>query len=136
MILLFSTRLGLLPSGGVPSAREQLPGLAAFLDVLRHLILPVLTLGLVNLALYARLTRANMMEVLSQDYIRTARAKGLGEGGVLRRHGLRNALLPVVTNTGSDLGRMVGGAVLTETVFAWPGGGTLAFTAPQRRDDP
>jgi len=136
LILLFSTRLGLLPSGGMTSAREQLTGLSASLDVLRHLVLPALTLGLVNLALYARLTRANMMEVLSQDYIRTARAKGLGERGVLRRHGLRNALLPVVTITGLDLGRMVGGAVLTETVFAWPGVGTLTFTALQTRDYP
>jgi peptide/nickel transport system permease protein len=136
LILLFSTRLGILPSGGMTSARERLSGLAAAADVLRHLVLPALTLGLVNLALYARLTRANMLEVLSQDYIRTARAKGLGEGSVLRRHGLRNALLPVVTITGLDLGRMVGGAVLTETVFAWPGVGTLTFTALQTRDYP
>jgi peptide/nickel transport system permease protein len=127
LILLFSTRLGILPSGGMTSARERLSGLAAAADVLRHLVLPALTLGLVNLALYARLTRAN---------IRTARAKGLGEGSVLRRHGLRNALLPVVTITGLDLGRMVGGAVLTETVFAWPGVGTLTFTALQTRDYP
>jgi ABC-type dipeptide/oligopeptide/nickel transport system permease component len=77
-----------------------------------------------------------MLNVLSQDYIRTARAKGLRERRVTRRHGLRNALLPVVTIIGIDLGRMVGGAVLTETVFAWPGVGTLTFTALQTRDYP
>jgi peptide/nickel transport system permease protein len=135
-ILLFSVRLGVLPSGGMVSAREQLTGLAAILDVMRHLVLPAFTLGLINLALYARLTRASMLNVLSQDYIRTARAKGLHERRVTRRHGLRNALLPVVTIIGIDLGRMVGGAVLTETVFAWPGVGTLTFTALQTRDYP
>lgn len=136
LILLFSTRLGLFPSGGMASAREQLTGAAAVLDVLRHLVLPAFTLGLVNLALYARLTRASMLDVLSQDYVRTARAKGLGDMRMIRRHALRNALLPVVTITGIDLGRMVGGAILTETVFAWPGVGTLTFTALQTRDYP
>ncbi len=136
LILLFSTRLSLLPSGGMTSAREHVTGAAAVLDVLRHLVLPAFTLGVANLALYARLTRTSMLEVLSQDYIRTARAKGLGERQVTRRHGLRNALLPVVTITGVDLGRMIGGAILTETVFAWPGVGTLTFTALQTRDYP
>ncbi|MGQ0570545.1 MAG: ABC transporter permease [Armatimonadota bacterium] len=135
-ILLFSTTLGLLPSGGLHSSREQVAGLAVILDVGRHLILPAFTLGLVNLALYVRLTRASMLEVLSQDYVRTAWAKGLAERRVLRRHALRNALLPVVTITGIDLGRMIGGAVLTETVFTWPGVGTLTFTALQSRDYP
>ncbi len=136
LVLLFSTALGLLPSGGMTSARDPIAGLAMVWDVLRHLILPAFTLGLVNLALYVRLTRACMLEVLSQDYVRTAWAKGLAEGRVLRRHALRNALLPVVTITGIDLGRMMGGAVLTETVFAWPGVGTLAFAALQARDYP
>ncbi len=136
LILLFSTTLGLLPSGGMRSAREEIAGLAAAWDVLKHLLLPAFTLGLVNLALYVRLTRASMLEVLSQDYVRTARAKGLSERRVTRHHALRNALLPVVTITGIDLGRMIGGAVLTETVFAWPGIGTLTFTALQTRDYP
>jgi peptide/nickel transport system permease protein len=135
-ILLFSTTLGLFPSGGIRSAREQMAGAAALWDLLRHLVLPAVTLGLVNMALYVRLTRASMLEVLSQDYIRTAWAKGLAEHRVLRRHALRNALLPVVTITGIDLGRMIGGAVLTETVFAWPGIGTLTYTALQTRDYP
>lgn len=136
LILLFSSTLGLLPSGGMMSSREHVAGLAAVLDVLRHLILPAFTLGLVNLALYVRLTRASMLEVLSQDYVRTAWAKGLGERRVVLYHALRNALLPVVTITGIDLGRMIGGAVLTETVFAWPGVGTLTFTSLQTRDYP
>jgi peptide/nickel transport system permease protein len=135
-ILLFSTTLAVLPSGGMSSAREQIHGLAVIWDVLRHLILPAFTLGLVNLALYVRLTRASMLEVLSHDYVRTAWAKGLAERRVIRHHALRNALLPVVTITGIDLGRMIGGAVLTETVFAWPGVGTLTFTALQTRDYP
>lgn len=136
LILLFSTTLGVLPSGGMTSSREQVSGLAVVWDVLRHLILPAFTLGLVNLALYVRLTRASMLEVLAQDYMRTAWAKGLAERRVMRHHALRNALLPVVTITGIDLGRMIGGAVLTETVFAWPGVGTLTFTALQSRDYP
>jgi len=103
---------------------------------LAHLVLPAITLALVNLALYVRLTRASMLEVLTFDYVRTARAKGLADRAVLVRHALRNALLPVVTVTGVDLGRMVGGAVLTETVFAWPGVGTLMYTALQTRDYP
>ncbi len=136
LILLFSTMLGLFPSGGLSSPREHLPGAAAVWDILHHLVLPALTLGLVNLAVYVRLTRASMLEVLSQDYVRTAWAKGLAARRVLRHHALRNALLPVVTITGVDLGRMIGGAVLTETVFAWPGVGTLTFTALQTRDYP
>jgi len=136
VILFFSTGLGLFPSGGMVSAREQLRGAAAIVDVLRHLVLPAFTLGLVNLALYARLTRASLLDVLAQDYIRVARAKGLEDRHVTLHHGLRNALLPVVTILGIDLGRMVGGAVLTETVFAWPGVGTLTFTALQTRDYP
>ena len=136
LILLFSSTLGLLPSGGMVSPRERITGVAAVWDILRHLILPACTLGLVNLALYVRLTRASMLEVLSQDYVRTAWAKGLAERRVLRHHALRNALLPVVTITGIDLGRMIGGAVLTETVFTWPGVGTLTYTALQTRDYP
>jgi peptide/nickel transport system permease protein len=136
LILLFSSTLGVLPSGGMVSTRETATGLARALDIARHLVLPAFTLGLVNLALYVRLTRASMLEVLSQDYVRTARAKGVEERRVVRRHALRNAMLPVITITGIDLGRMIGGAVLTETVFAWPGVGTLTFTALQSRDYP
>jgi len=136
LILLLSTTLGWFPSGGMTTVRTAATGLAGAEDVLRHLVLPAITLALVNLALYVRLTRASMLEVLTFDYVRTARAKGLADRAVLVRHALRNALLPVVTVTGVDLGRMVGGAVLTETVFAWPGVGTLMYTALQTRDYP
>ncbi len=136
LILLFSAVLGVLPSGGIASVREPATGLGRVWDIGRHLLLPAFTLGLVNLALYVRLTRATMLDVLTHDYIRTARAKGVPERRVVHRHALRNALLPVVTITGLDLGRMVGGAVLTETVFAWPGVGTLVFSALQTRDYP
>jgi peptide/nickel transport system permease protein len=100
----------LLPSGGMYSAREQVAGAAVVWDVARHLILPAFTLGLVSVALYVRLTRASMLEVLAQDYVRTAWAKGLVPRQVMRRHALRNALLPVVTIMGVDLGRMIGGS--------------------------
>jgi peptide/nickel transport system permease protein len=136
LIVLFSSVLGWFPTGGMMSARERITGLAAVADVGRHLVLPMLALGLVTVALYVRMTRASMLEVLSQDYVRTAWAKGLTERAVLRRHALRNALIPVVTILGIDLGRMVGGAVLTETVFAWPGVGTLVFDALRTRDYP
>jgi peptide/nickel transport system permease protein len=93
-----------------------------------------MVLALFYMAIYARMTRASMLEVASQDFVKTARAKGLGEGRVLRAHILRNALLPVVTLAGMQAGAMVGGAVLIETVFAWPGIGRLLFEALAQRD--
>jgi peptide/nickel transport system permease protein len=102
----------------------------------RHLVLPAITLGLPSAALVARLTRSAMLEVLSQDYIRTARAKGLGERTVLYRHALRNALIPVATMVGLQFGFLLGGAVITESVFAWPGIGRLVVQAIQQRDFP
>jgi peptide/nickel transport system permease protein len=109
-------------------------GWVAFADVGQHLILPALTLGLFNMAIYARLTRASMLEVASQDFVRTARAKGAPEGRILRRHVLRNALLPVITFAGIQAGQLIGGSILVETVFAWPGIGRLAFDALLARD--
>lgn len=135
-ILLFSSALGIFPAQGMFSLRTSPTGVARFLDILHHLALPALTLGLVNLALYVRLTRASMLEVLGLDYVRTARAKGLRERRVVVRHALANALLPVITVTGISLGRMIGGAVLTETVFGWPGLGRLMFESLGRRDFP
>jgi peptide/nickel transport system permease protein len=90
-------------------------------DAFRHLILPATVLGMHSMAIVARMTRSSMLEVLNQDYIRTARAKGLPEGKVVRRHALRNALIPIVTVIGLQFGSLLGGAVLTETVFGWPG---------------
>ncbi len=101
-----------------------------------HLILPALALGAHSLARNARLVRSSLLEVLGQDYIRTARAKGLGNGGVLLRHALRNSLIPVVTLVALDLGFLLGGSIITETIFAWPGVGRLTVTAVRARDIP
>lgn len=108
----------------------------AFQDGVRHLILPALTLASVPMATLARMTRASMLEVLGADYVRTARAKGLAEGVVRWRHAFRNAALPVVTVTGLQLGALLAGAVLTETMFAWPGMGSFAVQAIAMRDVP
>lgn len=109
---------------------------AAFGDALRHLVLPAITLGTIPLAIIAKMTRASMLEVQSMDYMRTARAKGLGSWAVVVRHGLRNALIPIVTVVGLQIGLLLGGAVLTEHIFAWPGVGRLAFEAISNRDSP
>ena len=108
----------------------------AALDALWHLVLPALTLGTIPLAIVAKITRGSMLEVLASDYVRTARAKGLGEGRIVVRHALRNALIPIVTVLGLQTGLLLGGAVLTESVFAWPGVGRLAFDAISNRDMP
>ncbi|MEA2525001.1 MAG: peptide/nickel transport system permease protein [Thermomicrobiales bacterium] len=105
-----------------------------FKDAAKHIILPALTLAGWPAAIIARMTRASLGEALDQDYIRTARAKGLGEGLVVRRHALRNALIPVLTVVGLELGGLLGGAVVTETVFSWPGVGKLTADAIAARD--
>ena len=136
LVLVFSVWLGWLPSFGMGTVGADLHGWAAVADTARYLILPVVTLGLFYMAVYARLTRSAMLDVAGQDFIKTARAKGVGEGRILRRHILRNALLPVVTLAGIQAGQLVGGSVLVETVFAWPGIGRLAFDALLARDYP
>lgn len=136
LVLLFSVVLGWLPSFGMTSVGAGLEGFPAVLDVGVHLILPALTLGLFYVAVYARLTRATMLEVADQDFVKTARAKGVPEGRILRRHILRNALLPVITLAGIQAGQLIGGSILVETVFAWPGIGRLAFEALLARDYP
>jgi len=108
----------------------------AALDALWHLVLPAVTLGTIPLAIVAKITRSGMLDVLHSDYVRTARAKGLGPGAVIVRHALRNALLPILTVVGLQTGLLLGGAVLTESVFAWPGVGRLAFDAISHRDMP
>jgi ABC-type dipeptide/oligopeptide/nickel transport system permease component len=122
LMLVFALALGWLPASGF--------------GTWRHLVLPSVTLGLASSALIARMTRSSLLEVLGQDYVRTARAKGLTGRVVLLRHALRNALIPVVTVVGLQLGGLLGGAVLTETVFAWPGLGRLAVSAIYSRDVP
>jgi len=136
LVLVFSVWLEWLPSFGMMTVGANITGLAFILDVGRHLLLPALTLGLFFMAVYARLTRATMLEVADQDFVKTARAKGVPEGQVTRRHILRNALLPVITFAGIQAGQLVGGAILVETVFAWPGIGRLAFEALLARDYP
>jgi peptide/nickel transport system permease protein len=134
LVLVFSVWLEWLPSFGMFTVGADLTGLAHALDVGRHLILPAITLGLFFLAIYARLARASMLEVADQDFVRTAHAKGVPEGRIIRAHVLRNALLPVITFAGIQAGQLVGGSILVETVFAWPGIGRLAFEALLARD--
>jgi len=132
LILLFSQTLGLLPPSGLSEyGREGDLGAR-----MRHAMLPTLTLALIQMASFMRFTRSSLLEVLQQDYVRTARAKGLPDRRVIWRHALRNALIPVVTVVGLSLPVLVGGAVLTETVFAWPGIGRLAVGAVFERDYP
>jgi peptide/nickel transport system permease protein len=134
LIVLFSVRLGWLPSGGTETIGAGYTGLESLVDRLRHLALPATSLALFFVAIYARVTRAAMLEVAGLDYVRTARAKGLGPVRIALRHVLRNALLPVTTLAGIHAGGVLGGAVVVETVFSWPGLGRLAFEAVGRRD--
>jgi peptide/nickel transport system permease protein len=135
-ILLFSVHLRWLPTQGMKTIASSMTGLAYYLDIARHLVMPATVLALAQLALITRLTRASMLEVMSLDFITTAWSKGLEENRVIFRHGLRNALLPLVTIIGLQIGYMFGGAILTETVFAWPGLGRLMMRALSTRDYP
>ncbi len=134
LVLLFSVQLGWLPPFGYETVGAGLEGWALWLDRGRHLVLPMFTLGLLYLAIYARLMRASIIEVSHQDYVKTARAKGATEQRVLWRHMLRNAMLPVVTMAGVQAGTLIGGSVVIETVFAWPGLGRLTYEAVLQRD--
>lgn len=134
LIVLFSVKLGWLPTGGAGTIGGNLTGWAALLDTLRYLVLPAGSLALIYMAIYARLTRASMIDVARQDFVRTATAKGLAPLTVTLRHVLRNALLPITTMAGLHLGGMLGGAVVIETVFSLPGLGRLAYDAVMARD--
>ena len=133
-IVLFAVYLQWLPAGGLEDITQGFTGLARWWDILLHLILPTLTLGLIFLAIYLRIMRASMLEVQTLDFIRTARAKGLDETRVTIRHVLRNALLPMVTLIGLQAGTMLGGSVVVESVFSLPGLGRLAYEAVVQRD--
>jgi peptide/nickel transport system permease protein len=142
-ILLFSLQLGWLPSFGRGEPFVQAVQYwirtgdsSDTVDSLRHLVLPALTLGAFSAALISRLVRSALLEVLGQDYVRTARAKGLSQVLVIARHALPNALIPVVTVIGLQVGTLLGGAVLAETIFAWPGMGRLLIQAISQRDYP
>lgn len=122
LILVFAVQLQWFPTTGYEGAR--------------HLVLPAVTLGFYSTAVISRMTRSSMLEVLSMDYVRTARAKGLSEGAVIRKHALKNAMIPTVTVVGLQLGALLSGAVITESVFAWPGIGKYAVDATLGRDYP
>ncbi len=150
MIYVFSVTLGWLPPSGrlsVGMSVEPVTGMYVLdsllrgrwnvaLDAARHLVMPALALGTIPLAIVVRMTRSAMLDVLGQDYVRTARSKGLSERRVVRVHALRNALLPVVTVIGLSFGSLLSGALLTETVFSWPGIGRWVYDAIASRDYP
>jgi peptide/nickel transport system permease protein len=133
-IVVFSIYLQWLPAGGYEDIGAVTTGLWRVIDIARHLILPSLTLGLIFLAIYLRIMRASMLEVMNLDFVRTARAKGLDETRIITRHVLRNALLPMVTLIGLQAGTMLGGSVVVESVFSLPGLGRLAYESVIQRD--
>jgi len=137
LMILFGVDLGWLPISGIRSLNyEYLPPFAAFVDLLKHLILPVLLSAFGGLAGLSRYMRSNMLEVIRQDYITTARAKGLSERVVIYKHALRNALLPVITILGLSIPGLIGGSVIFETIFAIPGMGQLFYMSVMSRDYP
>ena len=137
LVILFYKVWHIMPNAGKRDVRQYgVTGWPMVLDILHHLVLPALTLMIIYIAQYSRLSRSAMLEVLGSDYIRTARAKGLSEWVVTFKHALRNALMPIVTIAGLQFGNLISGAVLVETVFSWPGLGTLALEAILGRDYP
>lgn len=137
LMILFGIYLGWLPISGIRSLNyEYLQPVTAFVDLLKHLILPVLLSAFGGLAGFSRYMRANMLEVIRQDYITTARAKGLSERTVIYKHALRNALLPVITILGLSVPGLIGGSVIFETIFAIPGMGQLFYMSAMSRDYP
>ena len=148
LMLIFSLHLGWLPVSGRLTIGVDLDTITNFYildailtrngvalrDALRHIILPAVTLSTIPMAIVARMTRSSMLDVLRQDYIKTAKAKGLSQSKVIFKHALRNALIPVVTTIGLQFGILLGGAILTETIFAWPGVGKWMYDAVSQRD--
>ncbi|HVL25517.1 MAG TPA: ABC transporter permease [Thermomicrobiales bacterium] len=130
LIYVFSVRLNWLPATGMYTVGQE----RTFLDSLQHIILPASVLGLAQAAPIIRYTRASLLETVKQDYVTVARAKGLNEGLVISRHALRNALIPIITIIALDIPRLLGGTVIIEQVFAWPGMGSLAIASVQGRD--
>ncbi|HEU0165625.1 MAG TPA: ABC transporter permease, partial [Thermomicrobiales bacterium] len=136
MIVIFSSKLGWLPTAGMRNVRADYTGWRDRFDVLEHLILPVATLALVQIPIYFRITRASVLLQQREDYVTTFRATGIPESKIFRRYALRNALLPTVTVFGLSLGFVFTGAALVEIVFAWPGIGRVTLDAVFRRDYP
>jgi peptide/nickel transport system permease protein len=150
-VLVFYRMLDLLPAGGRLSVGAASPpavtglylidallagDLVVFRDALRHLVLPATILSVLSLAMITRVTRAAMLDILHEDYLRTARAKGVPESRVILKHALRNASIPILTVVGLQLGQLLGGVVITETIFSWPGLGLYAVTAVENQDYP
>jgi len=136
LILIFAVKLGWLPAQGITSVRKEISGWPWFVEYLRHLILPGFCVSIYYAAVVVRISRSSMLEMLHQDFVLTARAKGLGERAVLWRHVLRNSLIPVITVIGYNFGYSLTGAILTETVFAWPGLGGLFISSVSSKDYP
>jgi peptide/nickel transport system permease protein len=134
LILMFSIRLDWFPTSGMEDVVAFNEGFARVIDIAHHLVLPTITLSMFYLALYARLMRASMLEQRGLDYVAMARAKGLSERQITTRHVFRNALLPVITMAGIQFGSLLGGSVVVESVFAWPGLGQLAYQSLFARD--
>jgi peptide/nickel transport system permease protein len=134
LIVVFSLKLDWLPTSGMETVGAFYEGRARVADIARHLVLPAITLSLFYMALYTRLMRAAVLEQAGMDYVATARAKGLSERRITLTHILRNAVLPVVTMAGVQTGGLLGGSIVVETVFAWPGLGLLAFQSLFARD--
>jgi peptide/nickel transport system permease protein len=133
---IFGVRLHVLPTSGTATLGYNLDPFDAFIDHLQHLILPMITLAVLFIAGWSRYMRSSTIEVVKQDYMRTARAKGVGSAALLIRHALRNAVIPLITVVAIDFGAVAGGATITEGVFAWPGMGSLFFSSLQARDYP
>ena len=136
LIILLASIIPIFPVDGMVSARFSGGFVAHVVDVLYHLTLPAVTLAIIFLAQYSRLSRASMIDVLGTDYVRTARAKGVSETKVVFKHALRNAVLPIITVAGIQFGNLISGALLVKSVFNWPGMGRLAFNSVLRRDYP
>jgi peptide/nickel transport system permease protein len=136
LILIFSLHLRVFPVGGMQSLGGERSGLPYLWDITQHLMLPAVSLGLAQLAVVARITRSSLLNVLDQDFIRTARAKGLAERVVVGKHASRNAVLPVITVIGANVAFLAGGSVLVELIFGWPGIGRLLYDALLQRDYP
>lgn len=133
---IFGVKLHWLPTSGMSTVGYTLDPFDAFIDAVQHLILPMLVLSILFIAAWSRYLRSTMIDVVKQDYMRTARAKGVSPLGVLVRHAMRNALIPLVTVVTLDFGSIAGGAVITETIFSWPGMGQLFYGSLQARDYP
>lgn len=136
LLIAFSLKIQIFPVAGMYNVMVEGNFFIEALDVMKHMVLPVVTLSSIFVALYSRLCRASMMEVLGADFIRTAKAKGLSRNQIIYKHALKNALSPVVTLAGLQLSAVVSGAVLVEAVYSWPGLGTLAFNSILSRDTP